>query len=90
LGGGPLTHVIKNLTQATGYVVAKDGIYYWTVEGRNQELRFWNIESQRENVLFRPSISAAPFLTRSPDGRWLCFPLIERYSQELMMLDNWR
>jgi Tol biopolymer transport system component len=89
-GGGAVTRVIEHICQATGYVVAKEGIYYWAGSKSDPELRFLDVESRRDSLMFRPSIPAAAYLTVSADGQWLCFPLVERYSQELMMLENWR
>ena len=90
MGGGEITRIIEHMSSPMGYAVAKQGIYYWAGGQPNNELHLLNIESRRDDVLFQPPMAVAASLTLSPDGRWLCFPLIERSSQELMMLENWR
>jgi hypothetical protein len=54
------------------------------------ELRYLDLESGHENLVFQPAIAPFPHLTLSPDGRRLVFPLIERNGQELMMIEHWR
>lgn len=48
-----------------------------------------DLESRKDHVVLQPPIPAVPNLTLSPDGRWLCFPLTERHTQELMPIEKW-
>jgi Tol biopolymer transport system component len=88
--GGDLTPVVEALRFPPGYVLRDTGIYYWAEASGTPELRYHDLDSGRTVVVFRPPIAAAPYLGISPDGRRLCFPLIERNSQELAVIENWR
>jgi len=90
LAGGEITQVIERLADQSGYELTSQGVYYWTGSRADPELRYLDLESRRDVHVLQPAIPAAPYLTLSPDGRWLCFPLIERNSQELMMIENWK
>jgi serine/threonine protein kinase len=85
--GGTLTPVMEHLPTAAGYAVARNGIYYWS---NADELHYFDMDSRRDSLFFHPAVPASKNVALSPDGQWLCFPLIERLSQELMMLENWR
>lgn len=89
LAGGEITRVIDQLTDPAGYDLAGQGVYYWTGNRSAPELRYMDLESRKVNLVLQPPRPAVPNLTISPDGHWLCFPLIERYSQELMMIEKW-
>ena len=89
LAGGEITQVIDGLTDPAGYELAGRGIYYWAGSRSAPELHYMDTESRKIQLLFRPPIPAVPNLTISPDGHWLCFPLVERNSQELMMIEKW-
>jgi hypothetical protein len=71
-------------------VATTAGVYYWSSNSPRSELRYLDLQTLRDQVVFRPAVSASGNLTMSPDGRWLCFPLVERDSQELMMIENWK
>jgi hypothetical protein len=75
---------------AASYVATSAGIYYWGGNGPHAELRYFDLQTRQDQLVFQPVVPASPNLTISPDGRWLCFPLIERDSQELMMIENWK
>lgn len=90
LAGGEITQVIERLADQSGYELSSQGVYYWAGNRADPELRYLDLESRRDVHVLQPAIPAAPNLTLSPDGRWLCFPLMERNSQELMMIENWR
>jgi eukaryotic-like serine/threonine-protein kinase len=90
LGGGEITRLIESMSDAAGYVATTAGVYYWSSNSPRSELRYLDLQTLRDQVAFRPAVSASGNLTMSPDGRWLCFPLVERDSQELMMIENWK
>ena len=83
-----VTPVIERLTDPSGHVLAGRGIYYWAGSRYSagnraaRELRYLDLESRRDVRVLETSIPAVPNLTISPDGRRLCFPLVERNSQE--------
>lgn len=89
-GGGEITRVIEGVADVTGYAPTDKGIYFWTGKAPQFELRFFDLQSRKNRLVFRPVTPIAPNLTISPDGRYLCFPEIERNSQELMMIENFR
>jgi len=89
LAGGEITQVIDHLTDPAGYELAGPGVYYWSGSRSAPELRYMDLGSRKGHLVLQPPRPAVPNLTISPDGRWLCFPLIERYSQELMMIEKW-
>jgi Tol biopolymer transport system component/predicted Ser/Thr protein kinase len=89
LAGGDITQVIEGLTDPAGYVLGGPGVYYWAGNRSAPELRYMDLATRKVQLILQPPIPAAPNLTMSPDGHWLCFPLIERNSQELMMIENW-
>jgi len=86
MGGGEVTRLIGPLAEPTGYALTCGGAYYWASGARGMELRYMELETRRDRLVLRPAIPAVPHLTMSPDGRWLCFPLVERKSKELMMV----
>jgi len=88
--GGEITRIVDRMVDPIGYAVTNQGVYYWASEGLHPELRFLDIQLREDKLIFQPAIPASPHLTISPDGRYLCFPEIERSSQELMMLENFR
>lgn len=90
LEGGEITPVINQLADPSGFEVVDRGVYYWAGDRQAPELRHMDLGSGKVRLVLRPPIAAVPNLTVSPDGRWLCFPLIERNSQELMMVERWR
>ena len=96
LAGGEITPVVGQLTDPGGYALAAQGVYYWAgvhywAGNRSaRELRYLDLETRRDVRVLAPPIPALPNVTMSPDERWLCFPLVERNSQELMMIENWR
>jgi serine/threonine protein kinase len=89
IGGGDIVRVIDHILGA-GYVATDGGVYYWKDNASRSELRYFDIQTRRDELVFQPPLVPLSNLTMSPDGRWLCFPLIERNSQELMMIENWR
>ena len=90
LAGGEITLVLDRLTDPAGYELAGPGVYYWSGARSAPELRYMDLESRKVELVLHPPIPAVPNLSISPDGRWLSFPLVERNSQELMMIDKWR
>ena len=90
IGGGEITRLIDHLSDAAGYVATAGGIYYWSSKAPRSELRYLDLQTRQDQVVFRPAAHTSGSLTMSPDGRWLCFPLVERDSQELMMIENWK
>jgi hypothetical protein len=60
----------------------------WAPGALGYELRFINLQSHDNRLVFQPTTPIVPNLTISPDGRYLCFPVIGRNSQELMMVEN--
>jgi eukaryotic-like serine/threonine-protein kinase len=90
VGGGNITRVIDHIHNASGYVATTTGVYYWGGNASHPELRYLDLQTRRDELLFQPPLPALTNLTMSPDGRRLCFPLVERNSQELMMIENWR
>lgn len=90
LAGGEITQVLDGLTDPAGYELAGQGVYYWAGSRSAPQLHYMDLESRKAHLVLQPPIPAVPNLTISPDGRWLCFPLIERYSQELMLIEKWQ
>ena len=90
LAGGEIVRVLDRLTDPAGYELAGNGVYYWAGSRSAPELLYMDWESRKVQLVLHPPIPAVPNLTISPDGRWLCFPLVERNSQELMMIDKWQ
>jgi Tol biopolymer transport system component len=90
LGGGEITRLIDRMSDAAGYVATTAGVYYWSGDAPHTELRYLDLQTRRDQVVFRPAVPASGNLAMSPDGRWLCFPLVERDSQELVMIENWK
>ena len=88
--GGEITQVVDAMSDPMGYAVADQGIFYWVPNGLRFELHFLDLQSGSNRVVFRPSTPVVPNLTLSPDGKYLSFPVVERNSQELMMVDNFR
>ena len=90
LGGGAVTTVIPNLADPSGYALAGAGVYYFAGAPPTCELRYRDLESGQDRLVLVPPKPAVPQLALSPDGRWLCFPLSERDSQELVMIGDFR
>jgi TolB protein len=90
IGGGEIVRVIDRIDNGSGYAATDGGVYYWGGSGSQAGLRYFDLQTRRDELVFQPPLPALPNLTISPDGRWLCFPLIERNSQELLMIENWR
>ena len=90
LSGGEITTVIERILDPDGYELSGPGVYYWAGDRSGPELRYLDLASRRDQLVFRPAIPALPNLALSPDGRWLCFTLTERSSQELMMVEKWK
>jgi Tol biopolymer transport system component len=88
--GGEITRLIDRIPDATGYVASTGGVYYWGGNAAHPELRYLDLQTRRDELVFQPPLPASTNLTMSPDGRRLCFPLVERNSQELMMIENWK
>ncbi len=88
--GGEITRVEERISDAPGYVPTNQGVYYWAPGALRPELRFINLQSREDRLIFQPTTPISPNLTISPDGRYICFPEIERNSQELMMIENFR
>jgi len=88
--GGDIERIVDQIADPTGYAVTTRGIYYWAGKQLHLELRFHDVQGQRDTLVFKPAIPAAPNLAISPDGRYLCFPQIEHNSQELMLIENFR
>jgi Tol biopolymer transport system component/predicted Ser/Thr protein kinase len=89
LAGGEITQVLDRLTDPGGYELTGQGIYYWSGSRSAPDLRYLDLESRKDHLVLHSPIPAVPNLTMSPDGHWLCFPLTERNSQELMMIEKW-
>jgi serine/threonine protein kinase len=90
IGGGEINRLIDRIPDASGYAATNKGVYYWRGDPPHAELWYLDLQTHGDQIVFRPAIPASPNLTMSPDGRWLCFPLVERDSQELMMIENWK
>jgi Tol biopolymer transport system component len=88
IGGGDIARVVDLLADPAGYVLAGPGLYYWTIADSAPALHYMDLETHRDQLVLQPAIPAVPQMDISPDGRWLCFPLVERNSQELMMIEN--
>ncbi len=88
--GGEIERVINRIADPFGYAINSRGVYYWAGRPPDSELRFRDAQSHRDTLVFQPAIPAWPHLTISPDGRYLCYPQIERNSQELMLIENFR
>jgi Tol biopolymer transport system component len=87
-GGGEITRVAERIGDGTGWAPTNEGVYYWAPGTLRPELRFINLQSHENRLVFQPTTPINPSLTISPDGRYLCFPEVERNSQELMMVEN--
>ena len=90
LAGGEVETVLDSLVDPSSYELSDGGVYYWSGDRSAPELRYLDAATKRSQLVMRPPIPAVPHLSISPDGRWLCFPLIERNSQELMMVEKWQ
>ena len=90
VAGGEPTAVLSALTDPEGYALAGQGIYYWSGSRAAPALHYLNVASGRDQLLYQPAITAMPHLSLSPDARWLAFPMVERNSQELLMLEKWQ
>lgn len=90
VSGGKIERIIDQISDPIGYTVNARGVYYWAGNFLHIKLRFHDIESHRDTLVFQPAIPASAHLTISPDGRYLCYPQIERNSQELMLIENFR
>jgi len=90
IGGGDITRLLDRIHNGSGYAATTSGAYYWGGNASRAELRYVDPQTRRDELVFQPQLRAATRLTMSPDGRRLCFPLVERNSQELMMIENWR
>jgi len=88
--GGEITRLIEHNLNGSGFAATAEGIYYWGLSGSQTVVRYLDLDSKRDEVVFQPPFRATENLAISPDGRRLCFPLVERNSQELMMIENWR
>jgi len=88
--GGEITRVAERISDVPGYAATNQGVYYWAPRGLRHELRFINLQSHEDRLVFEPSTPVTPYLTISSDGRYICFPEIERNSQELMMIEGFR
>jgi dipeptidyl aminopeptidase/acylaminoacyl peptidase len=89
LKGGEVTPVVEHIVDPGGWELAGHGIYYWAGNRSAPDLHYAEVEKRQDRVVFQPAIPAVPQLAISPDGRWLCFSLIERNSQELMLIEKW-
>jgi hypothetical protein len=87
-GGGEITRVVERIDNLVGYAVTNQGVYYWGSKGFRPELRFISLPAREDRLVFRPTAPVVYGLTVSPDGRYLCFPVIEHSSEELMMVEN--
>jgi Tol biopolymer transport system component len=90
IGGGDITRLIDHSPTGPSYVPVTRGVYHWGGRLSQRELRYLDFETRRDELVFQPPLPATANLTMSPDGRRLCFPMVERNSQELMMIENWR
>ncbi len=90
LKGGEITRVVEHVADPFGWELAGAGIYYWAGDQSTPDLHYMDLETRQDHMVFRPSVPAVPQLAISPDGRWLCFSLIERNSQELMLVEKLR
>ena len=88
--GGEITLVVEQIGEPSAYAATNQGVYYWAPGALGYELRFINLQSHDNRLVFQPTTPIVPNLTISPDGRYLCFPQIERNSQELMMVEGFR
>ena len=80
---------MEHIVDPGGWELAGQGIYYWAGNRSAPDLHYADVEKRQDRVVFKPAIPAVPQLAISPDGRWLCFSLIERNSQELMLIEKW-
>ncbi len=58
-------------------------IFYTYVKGKETQLRMWNLESGKEEVLYRGN---ALSLAVSPDGQWLAFTVPQEMASDLMIV----
>jgi len=88
IGGGEVSAVIDHMASPSGWALDKHGVYYWTASASAPALHYLDPDSLRDTLVLQPAIPATANLAVSPDGRRLCFPLIERNSQEIMMIER--